>query len=128
MLERRSTGVRVLRTMLKCLFCAHCVNLPSSEQLKIRNYAANLRLNSLGGKLPSDSCGIVHIKPKVRILGEIFSGSRYSFEYSKSVGDKSFEELSFLFNIPLNKNFSIDFELKKTFSEKTFYLGGSYYF
>lgn len=75
-----------------------------------------------------DSYGIVHIKPKVRILGEIFSGSRYSFEYSKSVGDKSFEELSFLFNIPLNKNFSIDFELKKTFSEKTFYLGGSYYF
>ncbi len=34
------------------------VNLPSSAQLKIRNYAANLRLNSLGGKLPSDSCGL----------------------------------------------------------------------
>ena len=75
-----------------------------------------------------DSYGIFHIKPKVRILGEIFSGSRYSFEYSKSVGDKSFEEFSFLFNIPSNKNFSIDFELQKIFSEKTFYLGGSYYF
>lgn len=75
-----------------------------------------------------DAHGIIYIKPKIRVLGELFSDTRYSIEYSKSLGAQSFEELGILFNIPSSRNFSIDFELKKIFSEKSFYLGGSYYF
>ena len=75
---------------------------------------------------------IIHIKPKMRILGELLNQARYSIEYSKSFSalnfSKNYEEFNFLINVPTDNDFSFDLEINKVFQEKSFHFGFSYFF
>lgn len=75
---------------------------------------------------------IIHIKPKIRVLGELFNRARYSLEYSKSFSavdfSKNYEEFNFLINVPTDNDLSFELELSKVFQEKSFQFGFSYFF
>ena len=75
---------------------------------------------------------IIHIKPKIRILGELLNQARYSIEYSESFSaldfNKNYEEFNFLINVPTDNDLSFELELSKVFQEKSFHFGFSYFF
>lgn len=79
-----------------------------------------------------DGYGLVHFKPTIRLLGEVFDDVRYSIEYNKSYSVKNIkknsEEIYFSINLPSDDNLSFDMELSKVYSEKAFNIGLSYYF
>ncbi|GLR72573.1 hypothetical protein GCM10007852_34810 [Agaribacter marinus] len=57
-LDDMSNEITAVPKLLDLLNVKGCVNIPSSAQFKIRDYATNLLLNSLGSILPCDSCGL----------------------------------------------------------------------